>query len=74
MEDYGYQNSHKLPEYIATMNSRNSRSIDKNSNRIKHSDFIKILYTKPLREYKKLTFKNGYRVRISKYDLPCRKS
>ena len=29
-----------------------------------------ILYSKPLREYKKPTLKTGDRVRISKYDLP----
>ena len=31
------------------------------------------LYSKPLREFKKPTFKIGNRVRISKYDLPFRK-
>ena len=35
---------------------------------------MSILYSKPLREYKKPTFKIGDRVRISKYDLPFRKS
>ena len=30
---------------------------------------MSILYIKPLREYKKPTFKTGNRVRISKYDL-----
>ena len=32
-----------------------------------------ILYSKPSRKFKKPTFKNGDRVRISKYDLPFRK-
>ena len=32
-----------------------------------------ILYSKPLREFKKPTFKVGDRVQISKYDLPFRK-
>ena len=31
------------------------------------------LYSKPLREFTKPTFKVGDRVRISKYDLPFRK-
>ena len=35
---------------------------------------MSILYSKSSREYKKPTFKTGDRVRISKYDLPCRKS
>ena len=34
---------------------------------------MSILYSKPLREFKKPAFKIGERVRISKYDLPFRK-
>ena len=34
---------------------------------------MSILYSKPLREYKKPTFKTGDGVRISQYDLPFRK-
>ena len=41
-------------------------------NTVKNCDFI--LHSKPLREFKKPTFKIGDRVRISKYDLPFRKS
>ena len=42
-------------------------------NTVKNCDFMSILYSKPLREFKKATFKNGDRVRISKYDMPFRK-
>ena len=42
-------------------------------NTVKNCDFISILYSKPLREFKKPTFKIGDRVRISNYDLPFRK-
>ena len=35
---------------------------------------MSILYSKPLREIKKPEFKVGDKVRISKYDLPFRKS
>ena len=73
MEDYGYKYSHKLPQFIATMNSRNKRSIDMKPNHVKNSDFMSILYSKPLREYKKPKFGIGDRVRISKYDLLFRK-
>ena len=73
MEDYGYKYIHKLPQFIATMNSRNNRSIDMKPNRVKNSDFMSILYSKPLREYKMPKFGIGDRVRISKYDLPFRK-
>ena len=55
------------------MKSRNNRSIDMKPNHIKKCDFMSILYSKPLREYKKPKFGIGDRVRISKYDLPFRK-
>ena len=73
MKDYGYKYIHKLPQFIATMICRNNRSIDMKPNHVKNSDFMSILYSKPLREYKKPKFGNGDRVRISKYDLPLRK-
>ena len=34
---------------------------------------MSILYSNPLREYKKPTFKTGDRVQFSKYDSPFRK-
>ena len=42
-------------------------------NTVKNCDFMSILYSKTLQEFKKPTFKIGDRVRISKYDLPFRK-
>ena len=73
MEGYGYQYIHKLPQFIGTMNSRNNRTIDMKSNHVRNSDFMSILYSKPLREYKKPKFGIGDRVSISKYDLLFRK-
>ena len=73
MEDHGYKYIHKLPQFIATMNSRNNRSIDMKPNHVQNSDFMSILYSKQLREYKKPKFGTGDRVRFSKYDLPFRK-
>ena len=73
MEDYGYKYIHKLPQFFAPMNSRNNRSIDTKPNHVQNSDFMSILYSKPLREYKKPEFGIGDRVRISKYDLLFRK-
>ena len=55
------------------MNSRNNRSIDMKPNHVKNSDFMSMLYSKSLREYKKPKFGIGYRIRIFKYDLPFRK-
>ena len=73
MEEYGYKNFHILPQFIATVNSRNNRSIDMKPNHVKNSDLLSILYSKPLREYKKPKFGIQDRVRISKYDLLFRK-
>ena len=50
MEDFGYKYIHKLPQFIATMNSRNNRSIDMKPNNVKNSDVMSLLYSKPLRE------------------------
>ena len=55
------------------MHSRNNRSNDMKPNHVKNSDFMSILYSKPLREYKKPKIRIGDRVCISKYDLPFRK-
>ena len=53
MKDYGFKYIHKLPHFIVKMNSRNNHSIDMKPNHIKNFDFMSILYSKPLREYKK---------------------
>ena len=73
MEGFGYKYLHKLFEFITTLSSRTNSSIDMRPNTVKNCDFMAILYSKPLREFKKPTFKNGDRVRISKYDLSFRK-
>ena len=73
MEDFGYKYIYKLPQFITTLNSRRNSSIDMRPNTVKNCDFMSILYSKPLRELKKPTFKIGDRVRLSTYDLPFRK-
>ena len=55
MEDFGYKYIHKLPQFITTLNSRRNSSIDMRPN----CDFMSILYSKPLREFKNPTFKIG---------------
>ena len=55
-EDYGYKYFHKLPQFIATMTSRNNRSIDMKHNHVRNSNFMSILYSKALRENKKPKF------------------
>ena len=73
MEDFGDKYIHKLPQFITTLNSRRNSSVDMRPNTVKNCYFMSILYSKPLREYKKPTFEIGDRVPISKYDLPFRK-
>ena len=73
MEDFGYKYIHKLPQFFTTLNSRRNSSIDMRPNTVKNCDFMFILYSKLLREFKKPTFKIGDRVQISKCDLPFRK-
>ena len=73
MEDNGYKYIHKLIQLGTTLNSRRNCSIDLIPKNVKNSDFLSILYSKPLREFKKPKSKVRDRVRISKCDLPFRK-
>ena len=73
MEDYGYKQILKLPQFITTLNSRRNSSIDMRPNTVKNCDSMSFPYSKHLREYKKPTFRIGDGVRISKYDLLFRK-
>ena len=73
MEENGCKYIHKLTQFVTTLNSRRNCSIDLIPKNVKNSDFLTILYSKPLREFRKPKFKVGDRVRISKFDLPFRK-
>ena len=73
MEDFGYKYIHKLPQFITTLNSRRTSSVDMRPQTVKNCDFMSILCSKPLREDKRSTFETGDSVRISKYDLLFRK-
>ena len=59
MEDFACKYIHKLPQFIITLNSRRNSSTDKRPNTVKNCDFMSFLYSKPLREFKKPTFKIG---------------
>ena len=63
MEDFGYKYIHQLPQFITTLNSRRDSSIDMRPNTVKNCNILSILYSKPLRDFKKATFKIDDRVR-----------
>ena len=69
MEDYVCKYIKKLPHSLVTVNSGNNRSIDMKTNNVKKSDFMSIIHSKPLGEYKNPKFGFGDRVRISEYEL-----
>ena len=73
MEDNGHKYIHKLTQFATTLKSRRNCSLDLIPKNVKKPDFLSILYSKPLREFRKPKFKVGDRVRISKYDLRFRK-
>ena len=73
MVDFRYKYIHKLPQFLTTQNSRRNSSIDMRPNTVKNCYFVSDLYSKPLREYKKPTFKTGDGARISMYDFLFRK-
>ena len=68
MEDNGDKYLHKLTQFVTTLNSRRNCSIDLIPKNVKNSDFLSILYSKTLREFRKPKFEVGDRNRISKYD------
>ena len=73
VKDNGDKYIHKLTQFVTTLNSRRNCSIDLIPKIVENSDFLSILYSKPLREFRKPKFEVGDRVRISKFDLPFRK-
>ena len=73
MKDNGYKYIHKLNQFVTTLKSRRNCSTDLIPKNVKNSDFLSILYSKPIREFRKPKFESGDRVRISKYDLTFRK-
>ena len=73
MEDNGYKYIHKLTQFVTTLISRRNCSKDLIPKNVKNSDFLSILYSKGLREFREPKLRTGDRVRISKYDLPFRK-
>ena len=66
IEDNGYKYIHKLTQFVTTLNARRNCSVDLIPKKVKNSDFLSILYSKPIREVRKPKFEIGDKVRISK--------
>ena len=73
IEDYRYNYIHKLPHFVTTLNSRKNCFINFEPKDVKSSDFLSILYSNPLGEFRKPKFKTGDEFHITKYYLPFRK-
>ena len=73
MEDNGYRYIQKMTHLVKTLSSRKNCSIGLTTKNVKNSDVLSIMYSKPLRDFRKPQFNKGDRVRISMYDLPFRK-
>ena len=69
MEDYGYKYIHILSQLVTDLNLRKKSWLDFTPKTLKKSVVLSILYSKPLRESRKLKFQIGDRVRISRFDL-----
>ena len=50
MEDYEYEYIHNLSQIVTALKSRKNCSMDLIPKNVKNSDFLSILYSKPLRE------------------------
>ena len=59
-----------MSQFLTALSSREKCSIDLTPKSVKISNFLSILYSKPLREHKKPSCMIRDRVRISKYDSP----
>ena len=65
MENNGYMYIHKLNQLFTTLNSRWNCSIDLIPKNVKNSDFLFLLYSRQLLEFRKPKFKNRDRVCIA---------
>ena len=61
MEDYGYKYIHEQSQFVTILSSSKNCSIYLIPTNIKNSDFFSILYSKPLREYRKPNLKNWWK-------------
>ena len=73
MEDYGYKYIHQVSQLITNLASGEKCLTDLIPKNVNISDFPCLLYSKPLREYKKPKLMIGDRICKFKNDLPFSK-
>ena len=73
MEDYGNKYIDQLAQFVTILKPRRNCSTDFITKNVRNYDFLSILNSKPLREFRKLRFKIVDTDRILKDDLPFRK-
>ena len=73
MEDHAYKYIHKFSQIITILISTMNFSIDFVPKNVRNSDILSVLYSKPLRDFRKPKFRIEDRVCISKCNLPFRK-
>ena len=72
VEDQKYKCIHKLVQFVTNVDTGRNFSRDLILMIVKNSDFLYVMFSKSLRDYKKLKNEIGHRVVISKYVLPWR--
>ena len=73
MEEHGSKYIHKLSQFVKILNSRKTRTVNMEPNKVKSSDFMPILYWYSIRKFTPPEFAIDGKVPISKNDLPFRK-
>ena len=51
-EDHEYKYYHKLPQFVATLNSIGNPTVVMKPKRVKNSDFMSVFHNQPLKEFK----------------------
>ena len=74
MEENGDKYMRKMDSFLKNMNTGVNRSTGKASKNVPNKNFLSISYRNPINQYKRPRFKVRENVRISKKDIPFRKS
>ena len=73
MEEHGYKNFHKFSQFIKTLTSRKTRTINVVPNKVKKFEFLSFLSGKPIGDFNLPKFAIGEKVCISRIESTFRK-